>query len=190
MQRLRTRSVELRQHRVHAARVVAEHAADGAAAVRGRIGAVRQTVGRRGLAQLVQHAPRLDACSPPRRVDVDNAGDVARRIEDQRHVAALAGEARASATHEYGRVGVARHRDRGHDVVHVARQHHAQRNRAIVGCIRGVQCAVAVGEADVRVAAQPASQLVLERLALFGRDVMLIRKPVARVNSELALQSR
>ena len=51
-------------HRVHAARVVADHAAEGAAACVAGSGAEREAVLLGGVAQVVEHDARLDARAP------------------------------------------------------------------------------------------------------------------------------
>jgi hypothetical protein len=73
----RPRPVELRLHRVAATGVVAEHAAERAVGVRGRIGPEREAVllGRRP-AQMVEHAARLDAGDPTLGVDLEDVVEV------------------------------------------------------------------------------------------------------------------
>ncbi len=44
---------------------------------------------------------------------------------------------------------LAARRDRGHDIVRIARHHHTDRDLPIVRCIGGVQRAIPVGEAHL-----------------------------------------
>ena len=79
--------------RVHAAGVVADHPAERAVGVRGRIGAERQAVRRRGGAQVVEHDARLDPRPAFLGVDLQHAVEVLRAVQHDRDVAALPGEA-------------------------------------------------------------------------------------------------
>ncbi len=64
------------------ARVVADHPADRASVVGGRIGAEAQTVRCRGALELDLHDPRLHPRSPGLRVDGEHPVQVTREVDD------------------------------------------------------------------------------------------------------------
>jgi hypothetical protein len=115
----------------------------------------------RGPAEVVEHDPGLDARRPRGRVDLEDARQVAARVEDDRGVAGLAGQARARAAREDRHVVLGAHAQRGHDVVVVAREHDADGHVAVVRRIGGVHRAGAGVEADL--AAQGGPERRLER---------------------------
>ena len=131
-----------------AAGIVADHPAERAVGVRRRIGAERQAVPLGLPAQRVEHDARLHAREAPLGIDRDHAVHVFREIEHDRHVAALAGEARAAAAPEDRRLVRAADRDRALDVLAVARDHDADRRLAIVRSVGRIQRAAARVEAD------------------------------------------
>ena len=134
---------------VHAAGVVADHSADRAVAVRGRVGTEREAVFLGRVAEVVEHDPGLDARELPGRVHLQDLVHVLREIEDDGDVAALAGEARAGAAGEDRRAELARQLDRRVDVVDGPREDHADRHLAVVRGVGGVERARAVVEADL-----------------------------------------
>ena len=136
------------QQRVRAAGVVADHAAERAAAVRRRIRTERELVRLGAAPQRVEHDTRLDAREPAFRIDLQNAVHVLREVEDHRDVAALAGEAGAGAARQNRRAESPARRDRGRDVFGIARHDEADRNLAVVRGVGRVQRAAARVEAD------------------------------------------
>ena len=134
--------------RVHAAGVVADHAAESAAVVRGGIRREGEVVFFGGGAQTVEHDSGLYAGDAAGRIDFENPRHVFGKIEDDGDVAALSGERCASATAEQRRAELAAERDRGFDIVVIAREHDADRNLAVVGAVGRVESAGAAVEAD------------------------------------------
>ena len=65
--------------------------------VRGRVGAERQMVLLRRMAQVVEDCPRLHAGSTPRRVDLEDIVEIFRKIHDHSDVTALARQTGAAA---------------------------------------------------------------------------------------------
>ena len=77
---------------MHAAGVVADHAAQGAAVVAGRVRPEGQMMFFGGVAQVVEHHSGLHPRRAPLRVDFQDIAHVAGEIQHQRHVAALPGQ--------------------------------------------------------------------------------------------------
>ena len=98
--------------RVNAARVVADHPAERAAAVRRRIGREREVVHFCGITDAIEDDARLHASDLRCGVERDDAVQVLREVHDHRDVAALAGEARARAARQDRRAGFAAGGDR------------------------------------------------------------------------------
>ena len=86
---------------VHAATVVADHAAQRAARVRRRIGRVGQVMLLRRVAQPVENDARLDRRKLRVGIDRSEPVHVARKIEDHRHIGALPRQARARAARQH-----------------------------------------------------------------------------------------
>jgi hypothetical protein len=70
------------------------------------------------------------------------------KIEHDGDIAALAGERGACAAAEERSVELAADRDRGENIVAIARQNYTDWNLAIVGSVGGVEGAAAAIEAD------------------------------------------
>ena len=102
--------------RMDAAGVVADHAAEGAAAMGGGIGSECQMMSFRSLAYTIENDAGLDARLTTLHVEVNDAIDILGKIEHHGHVAALAGEAGAGATRKNGRVKFAAGGDGGFDI--------------------------------------------------------------------------
>ena len=137
------------QERVRAARVVAEHAADGVVVVCGRVRPERQHVLLLGrVPQSIQHTTRLHDAQPSLRVDVQNVVQVLGEVHQHRHVAALAAQAGATAAREDGITELASQRHRLDHVFLVARDDHADGRLPIVGAVGGVQRPAAGAEAN------------------------------------------
>ena len=146
---------------MHAAGVVADHAAEGAAVVAGRVGPECQMMFLGGVAQMVEHHSGLHPRSTPLRIDFQDVAHVAGEIQHQRHVAALPGQRGPAATAKEGRAILARQRDRGDNVIGVAGKNHTDRYLAIVGAVGGIEGAAAGIETDV--AANVAAQGLVQR---------------------------
>ncbi len=120
---------------VHAAGVVADHAAQRAAAVGGWIGGKGQLVLLGPVAQRIENNPRLDPGAAGGSVERDHRMHVFREVEHHGDVAGLPRNAGAAAAREYGGSEFAAGRNCGDDVRLVAWQHQADRHLAVV---RGV----------------------------------------------------
>ena len=146
---------------MRAAGIVADHAANGAVRVRRRIRAEYQSLRARLGLQRVEHGARLDASEPAFFIELDHPIHVLRHIDDDGHIAALAGEAGSTAAREHRGAVLAAQTQRFHHLVGIARQHHADGHLAIVGCVGRVQRAAALVEPDL--AAQASPKIVGER---------------------------
>ena len=135
--------------RVHAAGVVADHASEGAAAMGGGVGREGQVMLLGGGADVVEDYSRLHAGNPALGIDLEDIRHVLREIEDDRHVAALAGQGSSAAASEERSVMVAAEGDGGEHVFFVARNDYADRDLAIVGAVGRVERASAGVEADL-----------------------------------------
>ncbi len=149
--RERTGAVELRHHRMCAARVVADHSAEGVARVRGGIGAEGEAVLECRHAQHVEVAPRLDAGGARHRIDREDAIEVLGAVDDHRGVARLAGERGAAAARGDRHAVAAADLDGANHVFGVARQNDADRDVPVVGCVGGPERQRAAIEADFAV---------------------------------------
>src|SRR3984885_3336999 len=138
-----------RHDRVHAAGVVADHASEGAAAMGGGVGREGQVMLLGGGADVVEDYSRLHAGNPALGIDLEDIRHVLREIEDDRHVAALAGQGSSAAASEERSVMVAAEGDGGEHVFFVARNDYADRDLAIVGAVGRVERASAGVEADL-----------------------------------------
>ena len=118
---------------VDAAGVVADHAAEGAAAVGGGIGGEGELELLCGFADAVEHDAGLDVDGAGDGIDCAHLVHVLREVEDDGDVAALAGERGAASAREDGRVEAAADGDGGDDVVFVARDDETDGDVAVVG---------------------------------------------------------
>ena len=100
--------------------------------VRRRIRPEREMVPFRGSAQMVEDQPRLDRRAVALGFEPDDTVHVFAEIEEDRDIAALAGEARAAAASEHGRLMPAAHGKRLHHLVRCPRDDHADRDLAVV----------------------------------------------------------
>jgi hypothetical protein len=134
---------------MHAAGVVADHAAQGAAVVSGGIRAEGEVVFFGGGAKIVEHDSGLYTRDAADGVDFEDPRHVSGEIENDGDVAALSGEGRAAAATEKGCAELAAERYRGQNIVGIAGTHYADGDLAVVGPVGGVQGAGAAVEADV-----------------------------------------
>ena len=130
-------------HRVNAARVVADHAAEGATVVAGGVGAEGQMIFFRGVAEMVENNSGLHACDAAPGIDLKDLRHVLREIEDDGDIAALSGERCAATAAEQRRAEFAADSDRGDHVVGIARKNDADRDLAVVRSVGGVESAAA-----------------------------------------------
>src|SRR5215472_11350363 len=113
---------------MRAAGVVADHAAERAAAMGRRVGAESQLVLLSASAQGVEDDARLDAGETAIRIDFEDPVHVLREVEDDGNVAALAGEARAGTARQHGRTELAADTDRRRDVPGIAGDNESDRD--------------------------------------------------------------
>jgi hypothetical protein len=139
-----------RHHRVHAAGVVADHAAKRVVRVRRRIGSERQVMRLGRIAQRVEHAAWLHVRALLLGVERDDAVEILRAIDDDGDVAALSGEAGAGAAREHRRTLRAARGDRRDDVLDRARHDDADRHLAVERAVGRVERAAAAVEAHFR----------------------------------------
>ena len=147
---------------MNAARVVADHPAERAPAVRSRIGTKRPPVRVRGVLQIVERQPWLDASCTDGSIDPENPIEMLRRVDDDRHIAALTGDARSRAAREHGRAVLMTDLDGIDDVIGRAGNDNANRHLAIVGRVGCVECTVAGAEAYL--AGSRRAKILLQRV--------------------------
>src|SRR5690242_10511040 len=104
-----------------------------------------------GVAKVVEYDSGLDAGDAAGGIDLEDAMHVAGEIENDRDIAALAGERGSAAAAEKRGAEFAAHGNRGKDIVGIAGKNHANRHLAIIRPVGGVEGAAAVIEADVTV---------------------------------------
>ena len=136
------------QQAVHAATVVADHAAQGASRVRRGIGRIGEVVHLCGFAQAIENDARFNRGQPGFRIDRAQPVHVFRKIEDHGHVRALAGQARPRAARQHRGPGGAAGCQRRFHVRGIAGQNHSDRKLAIVRRIGRVHGAKAHVEMD------------------------------------------
>ena len=126
------------RHRVRAAGVVADHPADGAPRVRGRIGPEPQPVTSGRPLQLVQDHPRLHGGDARGRVDADHLIEVPAHVEHDAGADRVARYRRAPAPdgHRHGQVTADVHH--GENVIGGPREHDGLGDDPVVGGIGGV----------------------------------------------------
>ncbi len=146
--RARARSGELRHDRVNAARVVADHATDGAMTMRGGIRPESEAMFLRRLPHPIQHNARLHGRQPLRRINRHDLIEVFRQVHHHRNVAALPGQTRSRPRAKEGARHAFRETDGLSDVLDIARNNHANRHLTIVRAIGRIKRPVTVAEAD------------------------------------------
>jgi hypothetical protein len=134
---------------VDAAGVVADHPADRAAVVTGWVWSEGQVMFFGSVAEVVEDDSGLHAGEAAIWVDLEDVAHVLREIENHRDVAALSGQRRTASATEKRRAEFAANRDRGDNVVRIARQHYADRDLAVIRAVSGVESAARIVEADV-----------------------------------------
>ena len=159
------------------ATVVADHASEGAAAVRGGVGRVVEVMEFGGLAKAVEDDARLDACKLCGWIDGGEGVHVTGIVEDHGHVGALAGQAGSSAARQHGGACGTAGSQGGFDVGGIAGQDDADGELAVVGGIGSVEGAGAEVELDV--AAEGGLKQRFE-LAVSGEALMIERRLVGQ----------
>jgi hypothetical protein len=136
-------------HRVDAAGVVADHAAERAPGVCCGIRTVHQVMRRERPLQIVEDDTGLNARGSSMRIDGHDAPQVPRHVHDHGGVAALPREARAGATRQDSHVVLAARLDRLDDVFDRTRPYHADRRLTVVGGVGRIQGASSSAEIDL-----------------------------------------
>jgi hypothetical protein len=142
-------AIEGRLHRMHTAGVVANHAAERAAAMAARVGTERQPLLCGGRSQMVEGDTRLETRGLRRRIDREDPIEVLGRVDDDCRVAALARDAGSPAAGQDRRTVRSARLDGGDDVVDVAGNHDANGRLAIVRRVCGIERAIDVVESDL-----------------------------------------
>ena len=138
-------------HRMDAARVVADHAAQRVVAVRRWIGRERQVMPLGGVAQRIEHDARLDARFLALCIERHDAVQVLRHIDDDGGVAALAAQARSAAARKQRRAVLAARGHRRDHGIDRSRDDDADRRLPIVRCVGRVERTAARVEAHFAV---------------------------------------
>ena len=136
-------------HGVRSARIVADHAAQRAATVRGGIRPEGQSVLFGSRLQRIAHRAGLDERRAPRWVDRDDIAHVLGEIQHHGHVHALPALRGAAATRQQRRTVLAADAQGGDHVVRRPGEHHADRDLAVVRGVRAVDRAAAGIEAHL-----------------------------------------
>ena len=131
---------------MRAAGIIADHSANGAAVVGGRVGREGEFVGFGGIAQRIENDAWLNAREFALRIELKNLVHVLRKIEDDGDVAALSGEAGAGAARKNGSFEFPAGGDGGDDIVRIAGNYEADGNLAVIGAVCGIQGATAAIE--------------------------------------------
>jgi len=138
-----------RHHRMHAAGIVADHAAQSAAIVGGRVRREGQMMFLGSVAEAVEKHSGLHPGRAPLKIDFHDVAHVASEIEHQGDVATLSGERGSTAAAQQRSAILAGERDGGDDVIGVTRENHSDGYLAIVGAVRGIKSAAARIETDI-----------------------------------------
>ncbi len=161
----RAAAEELRHHRVDAAGVVPDHPAEGAACVRRGVRAVREAVAVLGLVpEMVEDEAGLDAGELALGVDLDDLVQVLAEVDEDGHVAALAGQAGSAAAREDRSAVLAAGGHRRDDIVDRARDDDADGHVAVVGAVGRVHRAGSGVETDF--SGEGRAELALERACI------------------------
>src|ERR1700677_1017314 len=126
---------------MHAATVVADHAAECTAGVRRGIGRIGKLMQLGGLAQAVENDARLNTSEPGAGVDRSERVHVPRVVKDDGHVDALTREAGARTTRKNSGAGGAASSQCRLDVGCVARKNDADRELTVVRRVRSIKSA-------------------------------------------------
>src|SRR5216117_4156180 len=129
-----------------AAGVIADHAAEAAPFVSGGIGAEGEMKFLSRSGQLLVNDSRLDSREFFNRIDLNDPIHVFGVIDDDRDVAALPGETRASPARSDRRAELAAEREGFQNILLVARDDDAKRHLAVIRAVGCVESAVPVVE--------------------------------------------
>ena len=124
--------------RPRAAGIVADHAADGGARRRRYVDREPQARGLQLAIELVEHDARLDRAAAFGGIELDDAVEMRRAVDDERRVDRLARLGRSAAARRHRHAFGAANRDRPFGLLHRARRHHAERRHLVMGRVGGV----------------------------------------------------
>jgi hypothetical protein len=132
---------------MRSAGIVADHSADGAAIVRGRVRGEGELMALGTVAKRIKDNSRLNDCEFMAGVDFDNPIHVLRKIEDHRNIATLAGKACAGAAGQNRRLEFLAGSHRGEHIVGIAGNDQADGDLPVIGSVRRIKGAAASIEA-------------------------------------------
>jgi hypothetical protein len=118
----------------------------------------------RGVTKIVEDAAGFYTPKLPVRIDAEYLMHVLRHVHHNRDIAALARKARASATAQQRSLELTGYVHRSDDIVNVHRQHHTDRDLAVVGAIGRIERTAAAIEANF--AANAPAQRGSERIGI------------------------
>ena len=166
------------QQAVHAATIVANHAAKRAAGVGGGIGGVGEVMNFRCIAEAVEHDSRLNTGEPGLRVNGRERVHVAGVVEDHGYVDALAGRAGSGSARQNGCAGGAAGSKRGFHIRSIARIDHADGELTIVrrvGCVKGAGTGIET-DFTAKIMPEKSFELAVSGEALMGQWAFKDRK--------------
>jgi hypothetical protein len=99
-------------------------------------------------AEMIEDHSGLHAGDAPGGIDFEDPRHVLGKIEDDGDVAALPGQRCAAAAAEQRSAELTAQRNRGENIVDIARKHYADRNLAVVGAVGRVESAAAAIKPD------------------------------------------
>src|SRR5689334_5770053 len=134
---------------MHAAGVVADHAAERAPAVRARIRAESQTLFDGLVLQVIEHDAWLHPRASRRSVDAEHSMQMLRRVDDDGDVAGLTSDARARAACHNRRPMLLAHLHRRDDIVDGPRNDDADGHLTVVRRVRRIQRSIDGCEANL-----------------------------------------
>ena len=161
-----------------AAGVVADHAAERAAAVRCRIGSEGQCKLLRRLAHAIEHDAGLHMDGARNRIDCAHPVHVLRKVKNDGGVRALAGDRGAASAREYRRAQAAADGDRGDHIVLVPGNDKPDGDMAIVRRVGGV------GGPGSSVETNLATNLFTQPLLQFGGGGELLMRAGVRAGQK------
>jgi hypothetical protein len=172
--------------RVDAARVVADHPAQRAPVVGRRVGAEGELVALGRSSQGVEDDPGLDSRSSRGRVEIDDVAHVLREIEDERHVARLAGQAGPPTSRQDGDAELSPDGNCRDGVSLVHWKNDSDRNVTVVGRVNRIERTA--GGVEAHLAADLTAQCVLESLAPVRAEVLRKRRHLRKVKGFVAFE--
>ena len=138
-----------RHHRMHAAGIVAHHAAEGVVIVGRWIGTEGEAMLFRSVAQNVENAPRFNARELFCGIDFDDAVQVFREVHQNRCIARLAAKTGPAAARQERRAVFAAAMHRRKHIRYGLRDDHSDGDLPVVGCVGRIQRPAHIVEAHL-----------------------------------------